>query len=30
MLLTIGEPAAPGKERPRLPLDQIATWHSEV
>jgi coenzyme F420-0:L-glutamate ligase / coenzyme F420-1:gamma-L-glutamate ligase len=29
MLVTIGEPAAPGKERPRLPLDQITQWHSD-
>jgi coenzyme F420-0:L-glutamate ligase / coenzyme F420-1:gamma-L-glutamate ligase len=29
MLVTIGEPAAPGKERPRLPLSEIAQWHSD-
>lgn len=28
MLVTIGEPAAPGKDRPRLPLDEITQWHS--
>jgi F420 biosynthesis protein FbiB-like protein len=29
MLITIGEPAVPGKERSRLPLDQIAQWQSD-
>ena len=29
MLVTIGEPALPGKERPRLPLDQTTQWHSD-
>ena len=29
MLVTIGEPAAPGKDRPRLPLDEISQWHSD-
>ena len=29
MLVTIGAPAAPGKERPRLPLDQTARWQSD-
>jgi coenzyme F420-0:L-glutamate ligase / coenzyme F420-1:gamma-L-glutamate ligase len=29
MLVTIGEPAAPAKNRPRLPLDQITQWHSD-
>jgi len=29
MLVTIGEPVSPGKERPRLPLDQITQWHSD-
>ena len=29
MLVTIGEPAAPGKNRPRLPLDEISQWHSD-
>jgi F420 biosynthesis protein FbiB-like protein len=29
MLVTIGEPAAPGKERPRLPLHEIAQWYSD-
>jgi F420 biosynthesis protein FbiB-like protein len=29
MLVTIGEPAAPGKKRPRLPLNEIAQWHSD-
>jgi coenzyme F420-0:L-glutamate ligase/coenzyme F420-1:gamma-L-glutamate ligase len=29
MLITIGEPAMPGKGRPRLPLDQIAQWQSD-
>jgi len=28
MLVTIGEPAARGKHRPRLPLDEITQWHS--
>lgn len=28
MLVTIGEPAAPGKDRPRLPLDEITQWYS--
>jgi F420 biosynthesis protein FbiB-like protein len=28
MLITIGEPAAAGKERPRLPLDHITQWRS--
>jgi F420 biosynthesis protein FbiB-like protein len=27
MLVTIGEAAAPGKERPRLSLDEITRWH---
>lgn len=26
MLLTLGAPAAPGKRRPRLPLDQVTLW----
>jgi coenzyme F420-0:L-glutamate ligase / coenzyme F420-1:gamma-L-glutamate ligase len=30
MLITIGEPAAHGKERPRLPFDQITQWHSDM
>ena len=29
MLVTIGEPAAPGKDRPRLPLDEILQWRSD-
>ncbi len=29
MLVTIGEPAAPGKERPRLPLDETTKWQSD-
>ena len=29
MLVTIGEPAAPGKERPRLSLDETTQWHSD-
>ena len=29
MLVTIGEPSALGKKRPRLPLDQISRWHSD-
>jgi F420 biosynthesis protein FbiB-like protein len=29
MLVTIGEPATPGKERPRLPLDETTRWHSD-
>lgn len=29
MLVTIGEPATPGKERPRLPLGETTQWHSE-
>ena len=29
MLITIGESAAPGKDRPRLPLDEISQWHSD-
>ena len=29
MLVTIGEPAVPGKERPRLPLNAIVQWHSD-
>jgi len=28
MLVTIGEPATPAKERPRLPLDQVTQWRS--
>lgn len=28
MLVTLGEPAAAGKDRPRLPLDEITQWHS--
>jgi F420 biosynthesis protein FbiB-like protein len=28
MLVTIGEPATPARERPRLPLDQITQWCS--
>jgi F420 biosynthesis protein FbiB-like protein len=28
MLVTIGEPATPAKERTRLPLDQITQWRS--
>jgi F420 biosynthesis protein FbiB-like protein len=28
LLVTLGEPAKPGRERPRLPLDQIAVWPS--
>lgn len=28
MLVTIGEPATPARERPRLPLDQITQWRS--
>jgi coenzyme F420-0:L-glutamate ligase / coenzyme F420-1:gamma-L-glutamate ligase len=27
MLVTIGEPAGPGKDRPRLPVDEITQWH---
>lgn len=30
MLVTLGKPAAPGKERPRLSLDQITQWHSRI
>ncbi len=30
MLVTIGEPATPSKERPRLPLGQITQWRSET
>ena len=29
MLITIGESAAPGKDRPRLPLGEISQWHSD-
>ena len=29
MLITTGEPAAPGKERPRLPPDQVTRWLSD-
>lgn len=29
MLVTIGEPASPGRERPRLPLEQTTEWHSD-
>jgi F420 biosynthesis protein FbiB-like protein len=29
MLVTIGEPAAPPKDRPRLPLAQITRWTSD-
>ena len=29
MLVTLGEPSAPGKERPRLPLGETTQWQSE-
>jgi F420 biosynthesis protein FbiB-like protein len=29
MLLTIGEPGTPSKERPRFALDQTTHWHSD-
>jgi coenzyme F420-0:L-glutamate ligase/coenzyme F420-1:gamma-L-glutamate ligase len=29
MLVTVGEPATPGKERPRLPLGETTQWQSE-
>ena len=29
MLITIGEPAAPGKDRSRLPIEQMTRWSSE-
>jgi F420 biosynthesis protein FbiB-like protein len=29
MLVTIGEPASPGKDRVRLSLDEITRWHSD-
>jgi F420 biosynthesis protein FbiB-like protein len=29
MLVTLGEPAAPGKDRPRLPLDEITLWQAD-
>ena len=29
MLVTIDDPASLGKERPRLPLDEITQWHSD-
>jgi coenzyme F420-0:L-glutamate ligase / coenzyme F420-1:gamma-L-glutamate ligase len=29
MLVTIGEPAMPGKERPRLPLGETTQWRSD-
>lgn len=30
MLVTIGEPAAPTKDRPRLSLEQITRWNSDT
>ena len=30
MLVTVGEPATPGKERPRLPIDQTTQWRSDL